>query len=122
MTQGSRPDALAIPAAARYSALRWNTPLSEAHAERLIEHLAIGPGAFVVDLGCGWGGLLMRAVASSNCTGIGVDVDRGHLERGRSLVRERGLQDHVEFVESSAEEWSRPADRIICIGASHSWG
>src|SRR5579862_3276230 len=112
MTQGSRPDALAIPAAARYSALRWNTPLSEAHAERLIEHLAIGPGAFVVDLGCGWGGLLMRAVASSNCTGIGVDVDRGHLERGRRPVGERGLKNNVELAEPSGKKWWGRPDRL----------
>jgi cyclopropane fatty-acyl-phospholipid synthase-like methyltransferase len=38
---------------ARYRRMRWNTPLSEDHAARLIEGLGVAPGARVLDLGCG---------------------------------------------------------------------
>lgn len=110
---------------ARYATLPWNTPLSEEHADHLIERLAVGPRMSVLDLGCGWGELLARTVAgagSADCTGIGVDTDAGQLDRGRELIRERGLQGQVTFVNSPAQEWSRPADRIICVGASHAWG
>jgi SAM-dependent methyltransferase len=45
---------------ARYAGMRWNTPLSEEHAARLLERLAIGRRQSVLDLGCGaahaWGG------------------------------------------------------------------
>jgi glyoxylase-like metal-dependent hydrolase (beta-lactamase superfamily II) len=123
--QAPLADADAGARAARYAALRWNTPLSEGHADLLIERLAVGPGMSVLDLGCGWGELLARTVASAgsaDCTGIGVDTDAGQLDRGRGLIRERGLQRQVTFVNSPAQEWSRPADRIICVGASHAWG
>jgi cyclopropane fatty-acyl-phospholipid synthase-like methyltransferase len=110
---------------ARYSRLRWNTPLSEMHADLLIEQLAVGPDSSVLDLGCGWGELLSRVVENArdtNCTGTGVDTDRELLERGRTAISERGLDRQVALVEAPAQEWSAPADRIICIGASHAWG
>jgi SAM-dependent methyltransferase len=28
----------------------------------------------------------------------------------------------VRFVQGRAEEWSEPADRLLCIGAAHAWG
>jgi hypothetical protein len=35
---------------------------------------------------------------------------------------ERGLAGRVSFVEASAVGWSEPADRVLCIGATHAWG
>ncbi|MGH3717034.1 MAG: SAM-dependent methyltransferase, partial [Micromonosporaceae bacterium] len=51
-------------AARRYARMRWNTPLSEEHAELLLSRLDLAPGVRVLDLGCGWGELLLRAVAT----------------------------------------------------------
>lgn len=99
--------------------------MADTHAELLINQLAVGPGASVLDLGCGWAELLARVVAgaaSVSCTGTGVDTNPEHLDRGRALLRDRGLHEQVTLVESQAQEWSEPADRIICIGASHAWG
>jgi cyclopropane fatty-acyl-phospholipid synthase-like methyltransferase len=79
----------------------------------------------VLDLGCGWGELLIRAVAATgeaSVTGIGVDTDAPGLERGRQAVAARGLEDRVRFIETSAVGWSEPADRVLCIGATHAWG
>lgn len=104
-------------AAARYSRLRWNTPLSGEHAERLLDRLA--PGGHVVDLGCGWGELLLRAVARGG-TGTGVDTDADALDRGRRAGAERGLP--AEFVEGPAASWRGAADRALCVGASHALG
>jgi trans-aconitate methyltransferase len=53
-------------AAARYAAMRWNTPLSESHAEELLDHLDLPEATSVVDLGCGWGELLLRAAARAS--------------------------------------------------------
>ncbi len=64
---------------ARYAAMRWNTPLSVDHAALLVDRLGLelGPGVDVLDLGCGWGELLMRAVEAggSGATGVGIDND-----------------------------------------------
>jgi cyclopropane fatty-acyl-phospholipid synthase-like methyltransferase len=110
------------PDRTRYDRMRWNTPLSEDHAALLLERLSVGPADHVVDLGCGWGELLLRAVAASGATGTGVDVDADGLERGRRLAQTRGLDQRVELVEAEAAAWDGPADRLLCIGSSHVLG
>ena len=74
---------------ARYERMRWNTPLSQTHADLLLQRLGIPAGARVVDLGCGWGELLMQAVSTDDTgstTGTGVDIDAEALTRGRPLA------------------------------------
>ena len=112
-------------AEAKCAAMRWNTPLSEAHAEMLLDRLELPGSGSILDLGCGWGELLVRAVSAardSRVTGIGVDTYGPDLERGRSAAAGRGLEDRVTFVEASAVGWDKPADRVLCIGATHAWG
>ena len=105
----------------RYARMRWNTPLSVAHADRLLERLEVGRRHTVLDLGCGWGELLLRAVARGG-TGTGVDTDERLLRRGREAAAARGLSERVAFVNARAQEWREPADRVLCIGAAHAWG
>ena len=79
--------------------------------------------AQVLDLGCGWGELLLRAVQRSpTLTGLGVDTDATALARGAELAADRGLGDRVTLLDAQAESWSDTADRLICVGASHAWG
>ena len=113
------------PARARHAAMRWNTPLAETHAELLLTRLEIPPHGSVLDLGCGWGELLLRALETPRggaAQGTGVDTHLPDLERGRRSAAERGLEEQVRFVEASAVGWHEPADRVICVGASHAWG
>ncbi|WP_328416921.1 class I SAM-dependent methyltransferase [Micromonospora sp. NBC_00389] len=114
-------------AASRYARMRWNTPLSEEHAALLLQRLDVRPGARVLDLGCGWGELLLRAVAAGGVApvatrGVGVDTDDTALARGRRLAAGRSLNRHVAFVMGEAAAWQEPADRVLCIGAAHAFG
>jgi SAM-dependent methyltransferase len=103
--------------------MRWNAPLSEAHAELLLSRLAVEPESTILDLGCGWGELLLRAVAEfGDTSGIGVDSDPELIDRGTALAVERGLAERVRLVCRPAAEWTTPAERLICIGASQAWG
>ncbi|MEA5361377.1 methyltransferase domain-containing protein [Amycolatopsis sp., V23-08] len=106
--------------ALRRTRLRWNTPLSETHAELLLDRMDLGAG-HLVDLGCGWGELLLRALRRApGLRGTGVDTDVTGLERGRAAARERGVD--VEFTEADAASWGGPADRAFCVGAAHAFG
>ncbi|MEH1166033.1 class I SAM-dependent methyltransferase [Micromonospora sp. CPCC 205539] len=115
-------------AASRYARMRWNTPLSEEHAALLLRRLDVRPGARVLDLGCGWGELLLRAVAAGGVVGpvatrgVGVDTDAAALARGRQLATARSLNRHVAFVMGEAADWHEPADRVLCVGATHAFG
>jgi len=107
----------------RHRDLRWNTPLSAAHADRLIDFLDLGEGDRLVDLGCGWGALLLRALTRRpGTTGEGLDTDEGQLARARSLADSMGLADRATFTRADVTKFSRQAERAICIGAAHAWG
>ncbi|KAH6637230.1 SAM-dependent methyltransferase [Chaetomium tenue] len=137
-------------AQARYSRLTYNAPLSPTHADALLSHLHLTAHNHIVDLGCGWGTLLLRAASrchstsNSNTrpehtndaptwTATGVDTDPAALERGRrdaaAAVAVGALSpDRVSFVEMPAGEWrpgtsaSSGVDRVICVGSSHALG
>lgn len=107
---------------AAYARMRWNTALSVAHAELLLDRLDLRAGQRIADLGCGWGELLLAAVAGAGAgaSGIGVDSDATLLDRGRAQAVRRGLA--VEFAEADAAGWRGTADRALCVGASHAFG
>ena len=112
---------------ARYAAMRWNTPLAEDHAALLLAALEVPWATSALDLGCGWGELLLRAVAAgraggSDCRGTGVDTDERLLARGRAAAQARGLSDAVSFVPGRAQDWRAPAEVVLCVGAAHAWG
>ncbi|MFB7586065.1 SAM-dependent methyltransferase [Streptomyces sp. NPDC056169] len=104
----------------RLGSLTFHGPLSEARATRMIERLAAEQPADVLDIGCGWGELLLRVLESApGAKGIGIDINAEDLARGRALAEERGLADRVVFVEESALGTERgPVDAILCLGSS----
>ena len=108
--------------ALRRTRMRWNAPLSEPHADLLLDRMALGAGA-LTDLGCGWGELLLRALERApDLRGTGVDTDGTGLARGRAAARERGLASRVDWAEADAATWAGPAERAFCVGASHAFG
>ncbi|TKA11999.1 SAM-dependent methyltransferase [Actinacidiphila oryziradicis] len=105
----------------RLTALTFHGPLSEARAARLTQRLTRTSPATVIDIGCGWGELMLRVLdAAPGATGLGIDVNVDDLARGRGNAEARGLADRAEFVEESASGTTRgPADLVLCLGASH---
>lgn len=104
----------------RLTRLTFHGPLSEHRAGRLVERLARTGPATVLDIGCGWGELMLRVLeAVPGATGTGIDLDTEDLARGRRIAEERGLAGRVRFVEESATGTSHgPADLVLCVGSS----
>jgi SAM-dependent methyltransferase len=103
------------------SQLAFHGPISEARAALLTARLIrAGPGT-ILDIGCGWGELMLRLLAAApGVTGLGIDVNDADLTRGRANARARGLSDRVTFARESGIGTSRgPADLVLCLGASH---
>jgi SAM-dependent methyltransferase len=101
--------------------LTFHGPLSEVRAARLVARLTRNSPRTVLDIGCGWGELMLRVLAAApDATGLGLDTDEGHLARGRDSARARGLDGRVTFVRESGVGTGRgPADLVLCVGASH---
>ena len=107
-------------AAPHLTRLTFHGPLSEIRAARLVERLARESPATVLDLGCGWGELMLRVLeAVPGATGVGIDLNDHDLARGRANASARGLAERAEFVRQSATGITHvPADVVLCLGAS----
>ncbi|MFJ7075355.1 SAM-dependent methyltransferase [Streptomyces sp. NPDC098781] len=104
----------------RLTRLTFHGPLSEARAHGLVQRLTRTPPTTVLDIGCGWGELMLRVLeAAPKATGIGLDLAAEDLARGRRNAEDRGLAQRVEFIEESATGTAHgPADLVLCVGAS----
>jgi len=118
MTESEEPDA-DLPAV--LTRLTFHGPLSEGRAARFTERLTRTKPSTVLDIGCGWGELMLRILSAvPEATGLGLDTDEGDLARGREAAKARGLGDRVAFVRESGVGTTRgPADLVLCVGASH---
>lgn len=109
-------------AQAKYAALTFNSPLSQSHADDLLSHLQLSPTTSIVDLGCGWGSLLIQAAARCGAQCTGIDTDDVCLERGRKAAASLDKPADISFVNMAADKWAEKQDRAICIGSSHALG
>jgi cyclopropane fatty-acyl-phospholipid synthase-like methyltransferase len=103
--------------------LTFLTPLSESRARRLVTFLAEDEPSTVLDVGCGWGELLLRVLeASTTSRGLGVDLDDEAVAAAHRRAVDRGLADRATFEAVDAREVSGSFGAITCIGASQIWG
>jgi cyclopropane-fatty-acyl-phospholipid synthase len=80
--------------------------------EYVAEQLGIGPGRRVLDLGCGWGGLL-NYIRSKGATGLGVTLSEAQLKS----CRRHGLDVHLHDARHVTRETSGPFDAVASLGA-----
>jgi cyclopropane-fatty-acyl-phospholipid synthase len=102
-----------------YSAGLWGDAetLEDAQLRKLDLHLSwanVHAGSRVLDVGCGWGSLLERAVGRGARSAVGLTLS----EEQYRYVRDR----HVPGVTASLESWrdhktDEPYDAVISIGA-----
>jgi SAM-dependent methyltransferase len=98
-------------------------PLSDERADRLVRDLAGVKPRTVLDVGCGWGELLLRlAAAVPDARGTGVDRDGPDITRGRSNAAQRGLSERISFIEADAGGHREPADVVLNVGAYQAMG
>ncbi|XWX01414.1 hypothetical protein V2A60_009442 [Cordyceps javanica] len=109
-----------LPADVRYSHLRWNCPLSTSTADDLIQKLQLGAESTLVDIGCGWGELLLQAAKHSGAAAVGVDTDADLLARCKVAAYKKDME--IELVNMPGRDWKEVRDRAICIGSSHAFG
>lgn len=105
----------------RYAYLDFNAPMGGLLADDLVGVLTRRAPGSVVDIGCGWGELLLRVVAAApGAHGVGVDIDDELLARGRANAAARKLADRVTF--RSNLPAGLQADVVISVGADHVFG
>ena len=59
--------------------------------------LGLQPGMRLLDVGCGWGGMVRHAVTHYGVTALGVTLSRQQAEYGQKLLADEGLADRAEI-------------------------
>jgi mycolic acid methyltransferase UmaA len=79
--------------------------------------LDLKPGMTLLDVGCGWGGALRRAVEIYDVNVIGITLSRNQYEYSRPLMASIPTERTAEVRLQGWEEFDEPVDRIVSIGA-----
>jgi len=86
-----------------YSCAVWTddaTTLEQAQAakhELVCRKLGLEPGMRLLDIGCGWGGMVLHAAEHHGVRAVGVTLSRPQADLARKRAAERGLADQVEI-------------------------
>jgi cyclopropane fatty-acyl-phospholipid synthase-like methyltransferase len=103
--------------------LTFLAPLSVTRADRLVAFLVEDAPSTVLDVGCGWGGLLLRVLgAAPGVRGLGVDRDEEAVASAHRRAVDRGLGDRATFEARDARDLTGTFSAVTCIGASQIWG
>jgi cyclopropane-fatty-acyl-phospholipid synthase len=89
----------------------------EAKHELVAQKLRLREGMRFLDVGCGWGSMLIHAAERYGVTGIGVTISRRQAELARARVREAGLSDRIEIrLADYRDVADGPYDAVSSIG------
>lgn len=95
------------------------TTLEEAQLAK-IDHVctkvALAHGETFVDVGCGFGGLLFRALDRFGALGTGINAASRQLADLRAEVERRGLSDSIRLVECDFRQIPGQYDKLLSIG------
>jgi len=78
---------------------RADATLEEAQAfkfDLVARKIGLQPGMRLLDVGCGWGGMVMHAAREYSVTALGVTLSRAQAEWAGKAIAEAGLADRAE--------------------------
>jgi len=82
-----------------------------------LRKLNLEPGMTLLDIGCGWGGALQRAIEKFDVNVIGITLSRNQFEYSKAKLAAIPTQRNVEVRLQGWEEFEDKVDRIVTIGA-----
>jgi len=85
--------------------------------------LALKPGMRLLDVGCGWGGMVMHAAREYGVRALGVTLSREQASWAQAAIKERGLADLAEVRHLDYREVTETGfDAVSSIGLSEHIG
>ena len=86
--------------------------------DHICRKLRLEPGDHMLDIGCGWGGLLLFAAERYGVTGVGVTLSREQHVYAMAQVAANGLADRIEirFGDYRDLEGTAIYDKVVSVG------
>src|SRR4051795_8239954 len=113
---------LFLDADKQYSCAYFDTPdatLDDAQLAKkrhLAAKLLIRRGDRVLDIGSGWGGLVLYLAENTGANVTGVTLSTEQLQVSNARAAEKGLTDSAKFLLQDYRDVTGPFDRIISVG------
>jgi cyclopropane-fatty-acyl-phospholipid synthase len=84
--------------------------------DHILTKIRLRPGQTLLDVGCGWGALAIRAAQKFGATCVGVTLSQNQFELARERVRQAGVQDRVDIRLEDYRDVTGTYDRITSVG------
>jgi len=97
----------------------WSNDIDQAQRDKLeliCRKLRLKPGDRLLDIGCGWGALLIYAVQNYDVVGTGVSLSEAQTALARERIAAAGLEDKITIHIKSYTELDGEFDKISSIG------
>jgi cyclopropane-fatty-acyl-phospholipid synthase len=84
--------------------------------EYICRKLQLREGETLLDIGCGWGGMLIYAARNYGIKGVGYTLSREQTEYAKQLIRELGLEKNIEIFLDDYRHIAGQFDKFVSIG------
>jgi len=85
--------------------------------ELICQKLGLRPGSRLLDIGCGWGGMVLHAAQHHGVEAVGVTISQNQVDVASQRVAEAGLTDRVSIrLQDYRDIDDGPFDAISSIG------
>ena len=96
-----------------------NDSLEQAQRQKydlIARKLMLGPEDRFVDIGCGWGGMLLHAAREYGASGVGITLSKNQCDHVRRKIEELGLGKRIEVKLLDYRRLAGKFDNLVSIG------
>jgi cyclopropane-fatty-acyl-phospholipid synthase len=94
-------------------------PLETAQRRKLdliCRKLGLGSGMRFLDIGCGWGSLVIHAAIHYGVEAVGVTISHEQAELARQRIKEAGVEDRVTILEQDYRDIEGSFEAVASVG------
>ncbi|UXA18879.1 cyclopropane mycolic acid synthase family methyltransferase [Mycobacterium sp. SMC-4] len=104
---------------------RDDMTLAEAQLAKIdlaLGKLGLQPGMTLLDIGCGWGSTMLRALEKHDVNVVGLTLSKNQHARVEQVLNESDSPRTKRVLLQGWEDFDEPVDRIVSIGAFEHFG
>jgi len=84
--------------------------------DHILDKIRLQPGQTLLDIGCGWGALVLRAAEKYGAKCLGITLSQNQYDEARERVARAGLADRIEIRLQDYRDVTGTFDRITSVG------